>query len=304
MRRSRLTGGGPGDSHPVDDSARARARARAREQGTFSIVPHLDNPAGRLHELLTQLCANPQQQLLHQWGQVLEVSLEDVPLHLGDVGALVREIDAIANSLDVRPISAALRRYRPEWSRPIFPTDVKFTDQVARVAPSAAGLEALDLLAEQLHMLAPEGQIPDESRLEELRAAIVALIEDVRATEDFSADIRHLIEDRLRSILHAIDHVAVGGPEAVRLATEALLGGVGVRALQATQSPTWGKMLATLGAVWIAFSAGPTVQNSIDAWGDLRQSLVPAVSSSDRDEVVHDLGTAKACEGTAQGTPH
>jgi hypothetical protein len=39
------------------------------------------------------------------------------------------------------------------------------------------------------------------------------------------------------------------------------------------RSETGKRLVAVLGALWLAFSAGPMIQASLDAWGDLAREL-------------------------------
>ena len=86
-----------------------------------------------------------------------------------------------------------------------------------------------------------------------------------------------LIVRRLSTVERALRQIKVGGPESVRLATEALIGttvvssGDGrVRNAKATR-----RLWTVAGAVWLAFSSGPVVQASIEAWPKVVHELAP-----------------------------
>ena len=64
----------------------------------------------------------------------------------------------------------------------------------------------------------------------------------------------------------AIEHVHVGGPEAVRRATEAVVGTMVRTAKPGKGGSTLKRVFAGLGVLWVAFSAGPTVDKALEAW--------------------------------------
>ena len=157
-------------------------------------------------------------------------------------------------------------------ARPIFPPDQPYNGQLKNVLPDDAALESLQLVSAQLHAIAPDGTVPEAEELDRLRSRLGDLMSGVRGATDIPDSVKHLIVARLADVEKAIDHLDVGGPEAIRRATEAVMGSVlFAQDAQSARSQTVRKVWVTLLAIWTVFSAGPMIQASIDAW----QQIVP-----------------------------
>jgi hypothetical protein len=234
-------------------------------------VPYYDNPAGRLHDLLTRLAQqNHKYSVLRGWAAVLRVEQADVVVHLGRVADLVRQTQEAVDQAGEEALLPPVQRYRDSWARPIFPTEHPFSDFLGNVLPDAAALEALHLVSAQLHSIAPEGVVPDEDELAQLKSQLRDLIEGVQGAEDVPEELKHLVISRLRSVEEAVEHLDVGGPSAIRHATEAVMGTVlFTQDVRLARSQTIRRVWTTLFVLWTAFSAGPTIQASIEAWHEL-----------------------------------
>lgn len=232
-------------------------------------MPLYDNPAGRLHELLRKLSEQSTNNGLGvSWGHVLGVPANEVQFHISDVAGLVPQIEDAVDRLDDDDLRAPVRRLRNIWMRAILPSDQAFNGQLGPVLPPREALESLALVSKQLHLLASEGNVPEEDRLEQLREQLLALVDEVRQSADLAENLRQAIVARLMDLAKAIEHVHVGGPDAVRLAMEAVAGTVMLSTdpLGASKTTAVKKMWATLGVVWVAFSASPAIHASIEAW--------------------------------------
>jgi hypothetical protein len=240
-------------------------------------VPYYDNPAGRLHDLLTRLAQQDRvASLLDGWAAVLRVNPENVVVHLGRVADLVRQTQDAVDSAGEGALLPPVERYRDSWAQPIFPREHAFSSALKKVLPDAAALEALDLVSAQLHSIAPEGVVPDEDELAQLKSQLRELIDMVQAADDVPDEVKHLVISRLRSVEEAIEHLDVGGPRSIHHAMEAVMGSVlFAQDARVAKSPTIRKVWTTLLIVWTAFSAGPTIQASLEAWPD----LVPVLSA-------------------------
>jgi len=246
-------------------------------------VPYYDNPAGRLHELLLALSQqNPNGSIVQAWATVLDLTLEDVVLHIGDVADLVRQIQDAVNHVDERYLHAPVNRYRGAWSTPIYPHAQAPSQPLNPVLPQPEALEALELVSAELHKLLPEGVVPDDTELDRLKEQVRTLVVLVREADDLPGEVKQAIVARLLDVEKAIQHVHVGGPDAVRLATEAVYG-----TLLRTASPeTAGgssvqSILATLAVIFAVFSQGDTIQKNLVAW----PNVVHAITTG---EVVQD----------------
>jgi hypothetical protein len=238
-------------------------------------VSYYDNPAGRLHDLLTRLAEqNRKDSVLNGWAAVLGVDPGDVVMRLGRVAELVRQTQEEVDRAGEDALPGPVQRYRDSWARPIFPRDQAFDHPLGNVLPGADALEVLALVSAQLHAVAPEGPMPDENELEEMKLQLRSVIDAVQEAKEISADMKDLLIARLRGVEEAIEHLDVGGPSAIRHATEAVMGSLALEGdTRLWQSPTFKKVCAVLFIVWNGFTAGPEIQNSIDAWGDMLPQL-------------------------------
>jgi hypothetical protein len=238
-------------------------------------MPYLDNPAGRLYDLLMNLSSQePQESLLNSWAEVLGVQPEDVVLRLGRVADLVRETQDAVDRTNEQAYSESVQRYRANWARPIFPPDHAFNNRLLDVLPEAPALESLGMISVHLHSTAPEGVIPKDTEIEELRTRLRELIGDVEVAEDLPDDLKHTILRRLQDVEDALQHLDVGGPSAVRHATEAVIGSVALATKGGgfAKYPTINKVCAVVAVAWTIFSIPATFDNSLEAWkGDLPQ---------------------------------
>jgi hypothetical protein len=96
---------------------------------------------------------------------------------------------------------------------------------------------------------------------------------------DLSDEARVVILDRLNDVLHALDQIDIGGPAAVRHATEALAGAIDLCALRAFwSSPAAAKARAVVVALWIAFTAPGAVHEALPVWEQGIRGLMPMLS--------------------------
>lgn len=262
-------------------------------------MPLYDNPAGRLHELLRKLSEQSLQNGLGvSWARVLGVPANEVQLHIGAVADLVRQIEDAVDRLDDDDLRAPVVRLRDTWMRAIVPMEQAFKSKLGTVCPPPEALESLALVSKQLHLVASEGEVPEQDILDQLRERLHSLIGDLRESTDLSDDLKQAIVSRLMDVAKAIEHVHVGGPDAVRLATEAVLGTVMFSPDRAHAGGTssFKKVCATLGAVWFAFTAAPVIQDSIEAVS----TLVHEIESG---QVVNYDGGAQSTQVTEAETP-
>ncbi|HKG02305.1 MAG TPA: hypothetical protein VKB03_03935 [Conexibacter sp.] len=231
---------------------------------------HSDNPAGRLHQLLIRLGEQRgEMPLLAAWAEVLTVPPEDVILHIGRVSDLLRELQAAVDRTGDEALLAPVRRYRAAWSQPIAPTN----QPLHRAMADGAAVEALALLSAQLHATASDGVVPVAERRDELRSQLRDLIDAVRDADDLPDEVKHTVVARLLEVEQAIVHIDIGGPAAVHRAMEAVVGSVAFGDVRAAKSRTFKRVGATLLVIWTAFTSAPTIQKSIETWGDYIPAL-------------------------------
>jgi hypothetical protein len=243
-------------------------------------VPYYDNPAGRLHDLLTKLSQQDKRSsLLDCWATVLHIDADDVVLHLGRVADLVRQTQDAVDRIEEDVFVQTVRRYRADWARPFFPPDHAFNNPLAKVLLEPPALEALGMVSVHLHSTAPEGVMPDDAQVEQLRAQVREVIDGVRAAEDIPDDLKHTIILRLQDVEDALEHLDISGPSAVRHATEAVIGSVALMTggTRLIRSPTIQKVCATVALAWAVFSTPPTIENSLESWEKVIPQLTAAI---------------------------
>lgn len=225
-------------------------------------VTDYQNPAGRLHGLLTRFGTHSARSIQTAWATVLEVSSGDVALYLGDVASLLRDVrDAAAETgMDAfEPIPGSLTTL----SRSIFPVDVPFSRPASEVLPDPTAMQMLKMLSAYLETTAPEGKIPDAAEVEELRLDFADLIETVTAA-DLPPEIRRALLHRLSDIVEALEHLQVGGPDAVRRAAEALaISAVLYEEDAQDNSGVFARMRASAQKAWVAFTVVSTLAGAV-----------------------------------------
>jgi hypothetical protein len=230
-----------------------------------------DNPAGRLHDLFVSLGDQPGTiSILAGWAGVLGVEEREVVLQLGRIADLVRQTEEAVQDSGAKSLGSLVIRSRSAWTRAIFPVDEAFTQPLSRVRPGAEALETLGAVSEHLHLIASEGESPNDQRLESLKNELRDVVDGVQSADDIPDEIKHLIISRLRGVEEAIDHLAVGGPKAVQSAIEAVLGSVAItQDRKVWESPAVQRIWVTLRVAWVLFAAGATAHAAIDGWGDM-----------------------------------
>jgi hypothetical protein len=251
---------------------------------------NLTNPAGRLHALLSQYreTADEQRTIMQTWMIVLDTDDEPYALRLlCDVASLISQIEkAVMVSGDDAQIGA-FNHYASQWASPlIFPqANGNQTPSPGETLINIDALVALRSMSSYLDIAIPQGGVPDPKAVTDLRhqinAAIISLREAVELPGDFRKDLlRHLY-----TVLWALEHLEIHGPEGVTDAAECLLGWSVTRSQE--KSPSAGKILKRVieiaGAVWAAFKAGPTAHNAIESWIALAKML-PSSDKDDRHE--------------------
>ncbi|HET7121683.1 MAG TPA: hypothetical protein VFI17_10625 [Solirubrobacterales bacterium] len=234
-----------------------------------------DNPAGRLHALLVRLGEQPNNiSILGGWAAVLDIDEEDVVLQLGRIADLVRQTEKAVEGSGAESLASLVIRFRSAWTRAIFPQDHAFTENLSKVRPGSEALETLGAVSEHLHLIASEGETPDDEQLESLSAELRDVIDAVGDAEDIPDEVKHLIISRLRDVEEAIAHLGIGGPRAVQSAIEAVMGSVVFTPNpKVWKSAAVQKLWVTLRIGWTLFAASATAHAALDAWGDMIQTL-------------------------------
>lgn len=236
-------------------------------------MARLDNPAGRLHALLSRYrtIANEDRTIHLTWAEVLEVDQRDVPVALAGVASLITSIEAAVSRAGDEDQLELFRHYGSTWG-----TSVMAPHHLATQTPSPGkdlidqgALAALGGLSAFLSATQSEGTIPGDERLKNLRAQVQEAVDGLADAEDVPFDLRRLILDRLHDVLWALDRLRTGGPGAVQAAAERLFVSVATSPQEARRASGVQKALTVAGVVWAAFVSGPAIQSSITAWTKL-----------------------------------
>jgi hypothetical protein len=228
-------------------------------------VPEYQNPAGRLHALLTSYGGQRKVTIRQAWALALDVTEEDVPLHLGAVAALLSDVRSAAletgsDAFDLIP------EHLRTLSRCVFPITDSFIGDVGNALPDERAMEALKMLSAYLEGTMPEGTIPTKDEVGELRESARELRDDVIAA-DLAPEIKRELLHRLGDVLDALDHLHVGGPDAVRRAAESLaLATVLFEADTEGDRAVFTRLKSLAKKAWVAFTVATSLANAVLTW--------------------------------------
>lgn len=237
----------------------------------------LDNPAGRLHAILTEYHAAAAQNVCvaDTWAKVLEVPRGEVPIALTEVAGLIPAVQTAVNHSGDSAQIATVDHYRSMWARPVIAPEhpMDTTPSPGKDLVNAGSLVALGLLSSFLSSTRSEGTVPGQTCLTDLTAEVVAAIDELASDEDLPSEIRRLVRDRLEDILWALDKIRFRGPDAARAAAERLAFVTMIAPEEARARASMKKALKAGGCVWAALLSGPAVEPGIEAWSHIFGAL-------------------------------
>ncbi len=232
--------------------------------------------SSRLHALLTALAALENSLPLRTaWSEILGVPPNDVPFGrfgLPSVAALAsgaREEANRAAEVVGLPLQPGLVH---EWSKPVYAPGTNLDGPVHQQAVSPEALTYLDSVASVLRMRENHSELPHDDELTDLLAQMDELSASVEASTQMPDDVKRALLRRLAQMRFAVENARVGGSEGVHEAVDLLLGATAVRG---KFIPTWtvSKVLALAGVAYAVFSAGPTIQASLEAWPQVAETM-------------------------------
>ncbi len=229
-------------------------------------MANLDNPAGRLHAFLVayQEAATNGGNVRVTWGAALDLN-DPVAIHLklSEIGGLILEVHR-AVSRQGRPAYRELCSHHiPEWASP-FNTPLNAT---APVVPSSA-LLGLNAISDFLSERASEGVLPDDEERRSLREEVWMTIEETKEADDVPVEVRQVILERLHQIIWALDHVQVGGPEAVAAAVERLVASLVIHG-QTPKSNLAKRCWNLVEVFFRTLKRGPEIREGLEGWSDV-----------------------------------
>ncbi len=232
-------------------------------------MARLDNPAGRLHALLSEYraAAFTGHSIRRTWAAVLGVDQSDVAVALTEVASLVPAIQAAVSRSGDEDQQEVVDTYVRHWASPIttpdYPTGANPSPGPALVDPGA--LAALGGLSAYLSLRRSEGTIPGDESLQNLTAMVRDAIDELAAADDLPADAREMILDRLQDVAEALARLRIVGPGAVLAGTERAAFAASMLTPEQQQRPAVQKAMAAARTLWVAFTSTPAAQRSLEA---------------------------------------
>jgi len=255
-----------------------RCRRRAVTMGEQSL-PKLDNPAGRLHALLSEFASvnDPNPSLVNVWAGVFGVQTKfETYLALAEAAALIPQIDAAVVRGGDEDQEEAVRLNIAEWTRAILLPTCNLEDAPGR-APDRAlderALSALGQVSSYLSLTASEGHVPGAEEISDLRRQARELIDGIVDDPELPEAIKRLALDHAYRLAEALDHFKVGGPGAVRAATERLAGSLLMAAPEARRTTVWSRVWTFAYKAYAVFNQAPEVADSIEAAKKIYEAL-------------------------------
>jgi hypothetical protein len=245
------------------------------------------DPAARLHSLLEQYrrIAKNDVSIINTWKQVLDVADDEATIKQ------LCHITSLLGSIDI-----AISAYGDEGLREQFDhhfqalaAAVVFPSSVGSQTPSVGvhlidinALMALRGISSYLTMAMPAHTLPSKEEIASLRKNIQEAIERVAEADDFSDGLRKQLLHHLHAVAWALDYIRIAGPDGVDEAAERLLGWSVMNDGKSNSpaSKLIKDILPIVGAVWLAFKAGPVVHAAIEGWHGTWLMLSPGQENS------------------------
>jgi hypothetical protein len=243
-------------------------------------VPSMNNPAGRLYELLRAYkeAAKRNKSVEATWAEVLGVSPEEVQREMARVVQLIPELERAVDLYGDEGQQEVVAHNLRHWLAPLFAAHRSWgqTPSAGPALVDAGALAALNGMSSYLSRVAPEGAVPESDTVAELRDQAAGLLDQAASADDLHADVRRALVEHLYALQEALDHVRVGGPRAVALALQRLRCELRDES-DSTKGHSVVRRVVDLGTrVWTVFSlGGPATAEAIAAWGEVLKALPP-----------------------------
>jgi hypothetical protein len=240
----------------------------------------LNNPAGRLHELLTAFRDNgsPNATINATWCKALDVDQSELLPMLGQVAALLGEVRVAVMRSGRMELQELHNHFSAAWALPIFTHGRNPASDAGHDLIDAGALGALGSLAINFELVEPDGNIPDEELELAVKTDLHELLEQLAADTDLPAPLRAVISARVHDILWAMDHVKIVGPNGVEAAIERLVGQVAIFTaddLDPRRTSIFQRTMQAAARAWGAFRTPGEVHQAIEGWQKLLEILPP-----------------------------
>jgi hypothetical protein len=279
-----LIGSSEGASHrrlPAQTTYQSENRQRAVDSDPYA--PHmskLNNPAGRLHELLSAFRDNagPSQTINGAWCAALQVEQSELLPRLGQVASLLDQVRIAVERSERKELREAHAQFANSWAVPIFGHGRNPSGDQSSGLVDQGALVALGSLAMVFELVAPDGQIPDEELGITVKADLNELLEELVADTELPGELRAAISARVHDILWAIDHVKIVGPDGVQAAIERLVGQLAIFTVEDAAPRNAGLFRRTMQVAafaWSAFRNVGDTQQALEAWRSVFELMPP-----------------------------
>jgi hypothetical protein len=240
----------------------------------------LNNPAGRLYELLTQfdLNAGPNITINALWASILEVDERDLLPALGQAAALLGEVQTAVKRAGRPTLVASHERFSGAWAKPFLAHGRNPGGDGSHGLVDGNALVALGTLAEVLGMIAGEGTILTDEQAAQLQDELNSVIDALEADTELPAVVKAAMAARVHDILWAISHMRIVGPDGVQAATEKLVGQLVLFNLQDPSNGRTGLFKKAAGVAWRVWSVirlGKEAHEALEGWEQVFPALPP-----------------------------
>ncbi len=239
----------------------------------------LDNPAGRLHELLVAYRehASDQAAIVDIWASVFAVERRtEALLRIAETAGLVPEIEAAVNRSGDEAQITLFRRQSATWVAAVVNPEHNLYATPSNAKARAVDLDTLAVLgglSSYLSATASEGPVPEWEVVNDLRDQVRELINEIIKDEELPDEVKRAALDHAHRLEQALDHFRVGGPGAVKAATERLIGGLAMSPESVRQHGIWERIVTVAGMAWQVFTKGQQAQQALTAWQEVVKAL-------------------------------
>lgn len=237
---------------------------------------HRDNPAGRLHWILTTMRRVPSNQPLHQTlGDILSPNNPSVAHVMESIAKLAALPDQVRLEVGTLPESGVNKDRLLDWGDSV---NAAIGTLRGGLHSATSGftthyndgdLKSLAFCSDELRRHKPETQL-EEDRLEDIRVKLAELQQILTDSSDLDPGLADLLRSHIRAMGQALDEAQLWGAGPFRAAVAETLGDMLLSPLLIARAKsdapsTWIKISAILTAVSAALSFGTAAIQAIEA---------------------------------------
>lgn len=221
------------------------------------------NPAGRLYTILATYRGNASTNaaIWTTWKATFNTESDhDTMVLLGKSAALLGDVQVAVERAGHPLMTDLFGQHRDRWGSTLWTS----TNLHARPSPGESHVDmdsllALGSLAVFLETRVVDGTVPAAEVMDPLKDEVRSLIDAVSTDASLPAELRLIILERLHDITWAMDHVWLGGPDAIQAAIERLIAQIVFRTSEAERQqaqPFLKRLFDVAGNIWKAFLTG------------------------------------------------